>query len=198
MELKQLTGLEFMGDNVRSMFKYCGEDVRLYPLCKILRAQNVEIDDHSRIFDFAFIDAGESLKIGKYSFIMWHCLIEGGAKVKIGNRVFVGPGTKILSSTYKFNEFYTAEFLPEGCHDIEYGDIELKDDSYIGANAVIMPGITIGEGAVVGSNAFVNKDVEPWGIYVGSPARKVGDRKKPTEERRAIVEQMDWINHFDI
>ena len=59
-----------------------------------------------------------------------------------------------------------------------------------------MPGITIGEGAVIGSNAFVNKDVEPWRIYVGSPAKKIGERQKPTDERRRIVELMDWTKHF--
>ena len=42
---------------------------------------------------------------------------------------------------------------------------------------VIMP-VKIGEGAVIGANSFVNKDLDPWGIYVGSPAKKIGERKK--------------------
>lgn len=188
--------VEFLGENNRSRLKYCGEHVILNAMCKIMRAENFEIDDYSRILDFAYIDAGAGLKIGKYSIVTWHCVIEGGAKTFIGDRVFIGPGTKILTSTYKFNGYYTNEFLPEETRATEYGDITLKDDSYVGANSVIMPGVTIGEGALVGSNAFVNKDLEPWGIYVGSPCKKIGERVRPTKERQEIIEKMDWTKHF--
>lgn len=187
---------EMMGENVMPLFKFCGKDVKVYPLTKINRAENVEIDDFSRILDYVYIDAGKSLKIGKYSIITWQCLIEGGACTVIGDRVFIGPGTKLLTSTYAFNGYYTNEFLPSDANKILYGDIVLENDSYIGANSVIMPGVTIGEGALVGSNAFVNKDLEPWGIYVGSPAKKIGERQKPIDERRAIIEAMDWTKHF--
>ena len=188
--------VEFLGENNRPRLKYCGKNVILQAMCKIMRAENMEIDDNSRIFDFAYIDAGQSLKIGKYSFVTWHCVIEGGAKCIIGDRCFIGPGSKLLTSTYEFNGYYTNEKLPGDTHAIKYGNIILENDSYIGAGAVVMPGVTIGEGAVVGSNTFVNKDLEPWGIYVGNPAKKIGVRQKPTEERRKIIEEMDWEKHF--
>lgn len=86
--------------------------------------------------------------------------------------------------------------MPDECHDTLYGDIIVKDDAYIGANVTIMPGVTIGEGAVVGANALINKDLEPWGIYVGTPCKKIGEREKPTDERRKIVDAMDWSNHL--
>ena len=110
--------------------------------------------------------------------------------------MFLGPGSKLLGSTYEFNGYYTSEHLPDGTHATKYGDITICDDAYIGANAVIMPGITIGNGAVIGSNAFVNKDVESWGIYVGNPAKKIGEREKPTNERAAIIEAMNWRKNF--
>lgn len=189
-------GIEFMGNNIRSSLKFCGKEVRLYPLCKIIRAKNAILDNHCQIFDFVFIDAGESLKIGKYSTLTWQVLIEGGARTSIGDRVFIGPGSKLLTSTYKLNGFYAVEHVPEGCMEIQYGDIVIGDDAYIGANCSILPGITIGEGAVVGANSLVNRDLDPWGIYVGSPAKKIGERQKPTDERRRIVELMDWTKHF--
>lgn len=190
--------IEFLGENNRPRLKYCGEHVILNATCKIMRAENMEIDDFSRILDFAYIDAGKLLRIGKYSIVTWHCVIEGGAQCFIGNRVFIGPGTKLLTSTYEFNGYYTNEFLPEETRATLYGDITLCDDAYIGANSVIMPGVTIGEGALVGSNAFVNKDLEPWGIYVGTPAKKIGERQKPTEERRRIIESMDWSKRQEL
>ena len=60
-----------------------------------------------------------------------------------------------------------------------------------------MPGVTIGEGALVGANAFVNKDLEPWGIYVGAPCKKVGERKKPSEEmKNKVMTTYDWSGHI--
>lgn len=191
-----IEGVEFMGNNVREKLKFCGSDVRLYPLCKIIRAGNAELDNNCQIFDFVFIDAGKMLKIGKYSTLTWHVLIEGGANTFIGDRVFIGPGSKILTSTYRINSFYTVEFLPDDCMEIAYGDITIKDDAYVGASCIIMPGITIGEGAVVGANSLVNKDLEPWGIYVGSPCKKIGERTKPTLERKENLKKINWDNHL--
>ena len=185
-----------MGDNLRSKIKYCGEGVKLYPLCKMIHPQNAEIDDHCQIMDYAFLDAGKSLKIGKYSTITWHCLLEGGANISIGDRVFIGPGSKVLSSTYELDGYYAIEHIDERARATRYGDITIHDDAYIGANSVVMPGVTIGEGAVVGANALVNRNLKPWGIYFGNPVKLIGMREKPTEERSKIVEGMDWTKHF--
>lgn len=57
------------------------------------------------------------------------------------------------------------------------GLLEVGNDVYIGARSVIMP-VKIGEGCVIGAGSFVNKDCEPWGIYVGSPAKKIATRPK--------------------
>lgn len=187
---------DLMGENLRDKVKYIGDGVRLFPLCKMIHPQNAELNDHCQLFDFAFIDAGESLKVGKYSTITWQCVLEGGAKINIGDRVFIGPGAKVLSSTYKLHGYYSVEHLPDECRGTDYGDITIEDDAYIGAGSIILPGVTIGEGAVVGANTLVTRSCKPWGIYFGSPARRIGDREKPTEERRSIIEQMDWTKHF--
>lgn len=189
MEIK-LT--ELMGENIQNLVKSCGKGVKLYPLCKMIRAQNAILDDCCQIYDFTYIDAGEELYIGKYSTLTWYVLIEGKAKTYIGDRVFVGPGTKLLTSTYKLHGFYTVEFLPEGCQETDYGDIRIENDAYIGASCTIMPGSHIGEGAVVGSNSLVKGNLEPWTIYIGSPCRPIGKREKPTAERtKKLVEECE-------
>lgn len=192
----ELKGIEFMGENLKDKLKFCGEGVRLYPLCKMIRPQNAELDNHCQLFDYVFIDSGRSLKIGKYSTLTWNVLIEGGAKTKIGDRVFLGPGTKLLTSTYKIDGYYTVEHLPQGCQETEYGDIEIEDDAYIGANCVIMPGVKIGEGAVVGANSLVLNELEPWTVYVGSPCTPVRKREKPTRERQVALNKKNWDNHL--
>lgn len=194
---EMLPGFNIMGENLRDKVKFCGKDVRLYPLCKMIHAKNAELDNNCQLFDYVFIDAGTSLKIGKYSTLTWYVLVEGGANTKIGDRVFIGPGSKVLTSTYKLHGLYSIEHLPDECRATDYGDITIEDDAYIGANCTVLPGVTIGEGAVVGANALVNKDLEPWGIYVGSPCKKIGDRRKPTEEaQRVMMEFDDWSNHL--
>jgi acetyltransferase-like isoleucine patch superfamily enzyme len=190
-------GIEFMGDNVRKKLGFCGEGVRLYPLCKMIYAENAFLDNHCQIFDNVFIDAGKSLKIGKYSTLTWFVLIEGGANTYIGDRVFLGPGTKILTSTYKLNGCYSIEHIPDECRETEYGDIVIEDDAYLGANCTVMPGITIHEGAVAAVNCLVNKDLEPWGIYVGTPCKRIGTREKPSEKATEILlSSDDWSNHL--
>lgn len=67
--LKQIEGIQFMGENLRETLKFCGEDVRLFPLCKMIKAENAELDNRSQLVDFVFIDVDKSLKIGKYSTI---------------------------------------------------------------------------------------------------------------------------------
>lgn len=194
---EMLPGFNLMGENIREKVKFCGKDVRFYPLFKMIHPQNAELDNNCQLFDYAFIDAGESLKIGKYSTITWYVLIEGGAKTMIGDRVFIGPGSKVLTSTYKLNGLYSIEHLPDICRATDYGDITIEDDAYVGANCTILPGVTIGEGAVVGANALVTKNLEPWGIYVGSPCKKIGERIKPTDEaRKAMIAFDDWSNHL--
>lgn len=194
--MKGIKYTEIMGENVKDKLKYCGQDVRIYNLAKIINPQYAEIDDYSKILDYVFIDAKESFKMGKYSIITWSCVLEGCAHITIGDRCFIGPGCKLLSSTYEFEGYYTCEYLPEDTHSIRYGDITICDDAYIGANSVIMPGVTVGEGAVVGANSLVNHNLKPWGIYFGNPVKRIGTREKPTEERRKIVESMDWSKHF--
>jgi len=187
---------ELMGENVKDKLKYCGDNVKILNLAKIINPQCAEIDDNTIIFDYVFIDANKSFKIGKYSCITWHCLVEGASHVEIGDRCFLGPGTKILGSTYEFHGYYTSQHLPEDASAIRYGEIKICDDAYVGANSVVMPGVTIGEGALVGANSLVDRNLKPWGIYHGNPVKLVGWREKPTEERRKIVESMDWTKHF--
>ena len=65
--------------------------------------------------------------------------------------------------------------LGEGATKTLGGKLIIGNDVYIGARSVIMP-VTIGEGAVIGANSFVNKNVEPWTIVAGSPAKIIGTR----------------------
>jgi galactoside O-acetyltransferase len=174
-----IADIELMGNNVKDKLKKCGEDVRIYPLAKLAFPHVIELGDHCRIRDFVFIFAGKGVKIGQYTDMQPHVVIWGGGETIIGDRVSVGPGTVLLSAVYSHGEgLKMVDGMPEGSSKALYGKLTIQDDVYIGANCTLMPNIIIGEGSIIGAASFVNKDTEPWGIYVGSPAKKIGERKK--------------------
>ena len=169
--------IELMGENVKTKLRSCGEGVKIYPLAKIAFPHLVDLGNYCKIRDFAFIFAGEGVKIGEYTDVQPHTVIWGGGLTIIGDRVSTGPGTVFLSATYSYKKgLKMVDGLKEGETERLGGKLVVGNDAYIGARSVIMP-VTIGEGVVIGANSFVNKDCEPWCIYFGSPARKIGRRK---------------------
>jgi dTDP-4-amino-4,6-dideoxy-D-glucose acyltransferase len=175
----EIDGIELMGENVKPKLKSCGEGVTIYPMAKIAFPHVVEIADNAKVRDFAFIFAGEGVTIGEYSDIQPHTVIWGGGLTIIGDRVSTGPGTVFLSATYGHQTpgKKMVDGLGEGATELLGGRLEVGNDVYIGANSTIMP-IKIGEGCVIGAGSFVNKDCDPWGIYIGSPAKRVGERPR--------------------
>lgn len=174
-----LKDLHLMGENVKDKLRSCGEGVKIYPMAKIVLPQVVDLGAHCRIADFAFIFAGEGVKIGEYTDVQPHTIFWGGGLTILGDRVSTGPGTVFLSATYSHHTpgLKMVDGLGEGETKTLGGKLVVGNDVYIGARSTIMP-VTIGEGAVIGAGSFVNKNVDPWGIYVGSPAKKIGERPR--------------------
>jgi galactoside O-acetyltransferase len=184
MEL-QLDGIELMGENVREKLRSCGEGVKIYPLAKIAFPHVVDLRANCKIRDFVFIFAGLGVEIGEHTDVQPHTVIWGGGTTIIGDRVSTGPGTVFLSATYSHGPgLKMVDGLSEGETKVIGGLLEVGNDVYIGARSVIMP-VKIGEGSVIGAGSFVNRDCEPWGIYVGSPARKIGERQRGRDDSSA-------------
>lgn len=95
------------------------------------------------------------------------------ARVVIGNDVLVAPRVSIVASSHIYRN-REATIRSQGTTG---QDIAIGDDVWLATNVVVLPGVAIGKGAVVGANSVVAGDCEEWGIYVGSPARKIGQRE---------------------
>ena len=67
---------------------------------------------------------------------------------------------------------------PIETQNLKIAYVRIERDGFIGTNAVVHPGVTIGEGAIIGSNSLVLKDIEPWTINIGSPTKVIGKRPK--------------------
>lgn len=109
--------------------------------------------------------------IGDFSYIGRNCRITKakiGRYVSIADDVFIGQGEHDL---YRISN--SALFYQDSNQVLTQGECLIQDDVWIGAGAIIRRGVTVGYGAVVGANSFVNRDVPPFAIVVGSPAKIV-------------------------
>jgi len=109
--------------------------------------------------------------------ISHNCLIGGEGGVFIGNFVMIGPNTCIVSSNHGFLK----EDIPMVRQKITSSPIKIEDDVWIGANVIILPGVTIGQGAIVGGGSVVTKNIRPYTIVAGNPAKEL--RKRFSEEK---------------
>lgn len=125
-----------------------GMHVHIYPTVKIQYPWLLEIGDYAAIGDGVRIYNLGPLRIGKRATISQMAHLCGGS------HDYESPEMKLLR-------------LP----------ITIQEDSWVCADAFVGPGVTIGRGAVVGARAVVAKDVGPWSIVVGNPARQIGERK---------------------
>jgi acetyltransferase-like isoleucine patch superfamily enzyme len=117
---------------------------------------------------------------GEYSFVSRGAII--GPRVTLGRYVMFGPRVMIVGDDHVFDR--------AGVPTIFAGRPELRptvigDDAWVGAGCVIMAGVTIGAGSIVAAGAVVTKDIPPYEIHGGVPARKIRDRFETPGEREA-------------
>jgi len=142
--------------NVRNAFARCylvlGKDSNIL--------LNVEILNSS--------PARAQIQIGHHTVVNTRCVLDGRVgTITIGNHVDIARETNIFTLEHDPNSDF---------HDSRSGNVVIEDYVWIASRVTILPGVTIGRGAVVASNAVVTKDVEPFAIVAGIPARKIGVR----------------------
>ena len=142
--------------------------------------ENVENFEKNVKYHFDFVD--DKLIIGKF------CMIASDVK-------FIMNGANHLTeslSTYPFAIFGNGwEHAMEGKEYPKKGDITIGNDVWIGFNATIMAGVTIGDGAIIATNSTVVKDVEPYSIVGGNPAKEI-KKRFPHEVIEKLLELKWW------
>lgn len=121
--------------------------------------------------------AGE-ISIGDYCSLSENSRIVSGKRITIGNRVMIAHNVNILDNNSHpidakerhkdFKEHYTVGMQK---HKLKASEIIIEDDVWIGFNSTILKGVKIGRGAIIGAGSFVTKDIEPWTINTGHPAK---------------------------
>ncbi|MBN2009273.1 acyltransferase [candidate division KSB1 bacterium] len=130
-----------------------GEGVVILPSAKLANAHNIILGNHTTVNRSVYLWAGRN------------------SKIIIGDYSGISPCAFIISSNHgiKANQHFKDQEHNEA-------DVVIGKDVWIGAYAVILPGVHIGDGAIIAAGSVVTKDVAPYTIAGGVPARKIADR----------------------
>ena len=115
------------------------------------------------------ISKASKIEVGHYSVIGHYVTLDGRAGMCIGKYVNISSEVMIWTKQHDYND---PNFKIVG------GKVIIEDFVWISARAIILPGIKIGKGAIVATGSVVTKNVLPYSIVAGVPARKIGERKK--------------------
>ena len=117
---------------------------------------------------------GDHIQIGDNVVINRRVYLDGRIGLVINNNISISPEVYIVSMEHDPND---PNFATRG------GEVVIDDHVWIGARAMILPGIHIGEGAVIGTCSVVTHDVQPYKIVAGVPARSIGERSRKIDYR---------------
>lgn len=182
---KKTKGLVFLGK--RTTLKHCnlisagrtlfiGDNVLINALSKngVQFGNNVSIHNNTIIDCTGGIRSiGEGLIIGDNVGISPNCFIQVRGTVKIGNNVLFGPGVKLFSESHNFEN--PDKFINEQ-GETRKGVI-IEKGVWVGSDVTILDGVTIGDNAVIAAKSLINRDVPPFSIVAGIPAKVIKYRK---------------------
>lgn len=156
---------------------------------------NVQIGRGCKILN-SNIHASQTIKIGCCSSLNATSVAQFINEVTIGNYCSIAAGTKIIESNHRMDRLTTYHFHQNILKEDVKGDllskgaISIADDVWIGSNVVILSGVHIGRGAIIGAGSVVTKDIPPYTICVGNPAREIAHRFD--RKTISLVEASQW------
>ena len=126
----------------------------------------------------------ERVAMGQDILVANRCWLQAAGGLTFGNRVMLGPDVKLLTSNHELDTLLTVN-----------APIVLEDEVWIGAGSIVLPGVRVGRGAVVAAGAVVTKDVAPYTVVGGIPARKIKDIPEDAKQV-SYFDRPGWLNSF--
>lgn len=147
------------------------------------RVLGYAIDPTSAIHSGCFV-TGFRLTVGAHSVINRNCCLDARGGLTIGRNVSISPDCYLVSASHDpHSPTFAGASKPTA--------VTIEDYAWLGVRALILPGVTIGRGAIVGAGAVVSRDVEPLAIVAGNPARVIGKRQVDP------IYSLQWQPWFD-
>lgn len=137
-----------------------------------LRVLGAKVGRRCTFYPGVWIMTGRNLTLGDDVDLALEVLVTTPGGVYIGDRALIGYRTQIISGNHRVPERNEQIFTAGHVHR----PVRIENDVWVGANCVILPGVTIGEGAVIGAGSIVTKSIPPFAIAVGNPARVIRTR----------------------
>lgn len=152
-----------------------GEGVVFEEGVLVFHPENIEIGKHVYVGHYTILKGyyRNKMVIGDDTWIGQQCFFHSAGDILIGKSVGIGPGVKIITSFHE-EEGRNTPILHSR---LEFAPVRIEDDCDIGVGAIILPGVTIGKGVQVGAGAVVSKDLPPYAVAAGMPARVIRMRR---------------------
>jgi galactoside O-acetyltransferase len=167
-----------------------GQDVVIWPLAKIVAPEVISIGDSVIIDDFVFLMGGKRTAIGSFVHIAVGASVCGAGEFIMEDFSGISGGVRIYTSNDDFSgNCLTGPTVPFPYRIPFTSFVHVKKHAVIGAGSVVLPGVAIGEGAVVGACSLVRQDCEPWTFNVGTPAKPL-PRRRPKDKVLELEAQL--------
>ena len=152
---------------------HCGSGVVFEPGSMVFHPETIDIADDVYIGHYAILKGYHrgSMKLGRGTWVGQHAFLHSAGGLEIGERVGIGPGVRILTSSHTLDGDGPIMDNP-----LTFAPVVLEDGCDIGAGAVILPGARVGRGAQIGAGAVVKGEIAANQICAGVPARVIGSR----------------------
>ncbi|MGA0585915.1 acyltransferase [Dyella sp. KRB-257] len=157
-----------------------GEDVRISRKASFYGAERIRLGNHVRIDDFCVLSAGKrGIAIGDRVHIAVYSSLIGEGRIQLCDYANISSRVSIYSSNDDYSgETMTNPMVPGAYTGVQHADVVIGRHVIVGSGSVILPGVELGEGAAIGALSLVRESCEPFSIYAGTPARRIGERKR--------------------
>jgi acetyltransferase-like isoleucine patch superfamily enzyme len=171
--------------------RWPGADI--YAPVLVLKPEVVEIAAGARIDSFCKIEGGLGVSIGRFAHIGSFVSVNiGGGRLVIGEHAGIGSGARLLGGSNMPGTWSMSAASPLALQHVERKTTIIGDYAFVASNAVVLPGVTIGEGAVLGAGGVATKDIPPWQVWGGVPAHYIKDRQRPAPAAQPELPSEGW------
>lgn len=159
-------------------FAALGANVFISDKASFYGVHRIKIGNNVRIDDFCVLSAGEGgIEIGNYIHIAVYSSLIGAGKIVLSDFCNISSRVSIYSSNDDYSgEYMTNPMVPEKYTNVTHGDVFFDKHVIIGSGSVILPNVTLHKGVAVGALSLISMECEPFGVYVGVPAKKIKNR----------------------
>lgn len=166
--------------------------VTIHESAKLIGIEHIQFGSPVLIDDFTLIVARDPIVLGNYVHIACFSSITGGAAVTVGDFAAVSQGARLLTGTDDFIDGgFGNSTVPTAYRNARRAPIVVGRFCIVGANTVVLPGVSIGEGAVVGANSVVTRNLEPWGVYISNRRHRERNRAEVLRQWAAFEREQE-------